>query len=82
MTVKNYTQYGIGILLFGLAAYKGWAGNLLELLTYGTAGLAFITMGLIKNKALPRYSHFLNVLSWILVLSAGFLLLVLFRSDP
>ena len=79
---KNYTQYFIGLLLAALAIYKLLAGNILESLTYITAGLAFVTMGLIKNKVMQKHSKFLNVASWILVLVAGFLLLVLFRSDP
>ena len=79
---KNYTQYLIGSLLMALAGYKFLAGNILEFLTYFTARLAFVTMGLIKNKVLEKHSKFLNAVSWILVLAAGFLLLVLFRSDP
>ena len=79
---KSYTQYLVGILLIGLAVYQIIKNDILEFLTYTTAGLAFISMGLIKNKTFEKHHKSMNIISWILTLIAGVLLLTLFRNDP
>ncbi|MEM1405668.1 MAG: hypothetical protein AAGG59_02750 [Bacteroidota bacterium] len=79
---KSYTQYLVGALLIGLAAYEIFKNEVLDFLTYGVAGLAFIVMGLIKNKAFEKHHKVMNIVSWVLTILAGILLLTLFRNDP
>ena len=77
----SYTQYLVGMLLVGFSAYQLYLREYIEFSLYITAGAAFITMGIIKDKRLAKYQRFLNLLSWILIFFAGFLLLFLFRTD-
>ncbi len=77
----SYTQYLVGILLLGFSAYQFYLWEYVEFSLYITAGAAFITMGVIRDKRFVKYERFLNILSWILIFTAGFLLLFLFRTD-
>ena len=77
----SYTQYLVGVLLLGFSVYQFFRTEYVEFSLYFTAGAAFITMGIIKDKLLVKYEKFLNILSWILIFTAGFLLLFLFRTD-
>lgn len=76
-----YIQYIVGGLMLAFACYQLYKNDYWEASLYISAGLAFTTMGLLKNEALPRYRPLLNVLSWIFILLAGFLLLFLVRTD-
>ncbi len=78
---RSYTQYLVGILLLSFSLYQFFQREFVEFSMYLTAGLAFVVMGIIKDKLLPGYGRFLNILSWVLILMAGFLLLFLFRTD-
>lgn len=52
-----------------------------EFSLYFSAGLAFLVMGLQKNRVFPQHQKLLTILSWVLILLAGFLLLFLARTD-
>lgn len=63
------------------AVYQMFVKEYWEAAMYMAAGLAFATMGLIKNGELPQYKGVLNILSWVFILLAGFLFLFLVRTD-
>lgn len=79
---KSNTQYIVGALMLGFSLYQLYKHDMWEFALYVSAGSAFITMGLLKNEALPQYRKVLNILSWALIILAGFLLLFLARTDP
>ena len=79
---RSYTQYLVGVLLIGLSVYQALKNDILECLTYGAAGLAFIMIGLMKDQVFKKHYKVMNVISWVLTILAGVLLLTLFRNDP
>lgn len=81
MRSKGFFQYLVGALFICLAIYQIYRDELWEFAMYGVAGAAFISIGLIKDNKFERYSKLLNIVSWILILTAGFLLIFLLRTD-
>ncbi|MBL3657764.1 hypothetical protein [Fulvivirga sediminis] len=79
---KAITQYLVGVAMLLFAIYQIYRQDYWEFSLYITAGMAFIVMGLIKNKALPvGYSRLLNSVSWILIIMAGLLFLFLIQTE-
>lgn len=78
---KPVIQYVVGALMLAFSFYQIYIKDFWEASMYATAGLAFITMGLIKEDVLPQYKKLLNIFSWIFILLAGFLFLFLVRTD-
>jgi hypothetical protein len=67
------------MLLFGL--YEVSTGNYWESSLYFTAGLAFISIGMLMSGKFERYKKFLNVASWVLIVMAVLLFFFLLRTD-
>lgn len=78
---EGFMQYLAGGLFLAFSLYQVSKDQLWEFLLYAIAGAAFITMGLVKDKKFPEYQMLLSIISWILILSAGFMLLFLVRTD-
>jgi hypothetical protein len=78
---QGFIQYLAGGLFLAFSLYQVSRDELWEFSLYAIVGAAFITMGLIKDKRFPRYHKLLSILSWILIISAGFMLLFLVRTD-
>lgn len=74
-------QYLVGGAMLCFAIYQIVRQDYWEFSLYVTAGLAFVVMGLIKNDALPQYKKFLNVVSWVLIITAGLLFLFLIQTE-
>ncbi len=70
---------GGAMVLFGL--YQVITGNYWESSLYLTAGLAFISIGLLMSDAFPRYRKLLNIVSWVLIILAVLLFFFLLRTD-
>jgi hypothetical protein len=80
--MKNFsTQYIVGAIMMAFSAYQLTLPNYWEFSLYFTAGLAFIVMGLIKDRTFEEHRKMLTIISWMLILLAGFLLLFLARTD-
>lgn len=77
----SFIQYFVGALMLAFAAYQFYVQEIWEAAMYASAGLAFLVMGLIKDDALPRFRGALNILSWVLIITAVFLFLFLVRTD-
>ena len=75
------TQYLVGAALVLFSLYQVRRNEYWEYAMYCCTGLAFIVMGLIKDKVLIRYGTLLNVLSWILITLSALLFLFLVRTD-
>ncbi|UII34216.1 hypothetical protein LVD17_10380 [Fulvivirga ulvae] len=78
---KSGIQYFVGGLMLLFSFYQIYIKEYWEAAMYISAGLAFITMGLIKREALPKQKTLLNVFSWVFILLAVFLFLFLIRTD-
>lgn len=78
---KSYIQYIVGSIMLAFSGYQLYIQDVWEASLYIAAGLAFITMGLIKNEAFPKHHKLLTILSWVFILMAGFLFLFLVRTD-
>jgi hypothetical protein len=78
---KSTIRYLIGgaMLLFGF--YEVSTGNLWESSLYFTAGLAFISIGMLMSDKFEPYKKFLNIASWILIILAVLLFFYLLRTD-
>jgi hypothetical protein len=74
-------RYVVGVVMILFAIYQIVIKDYWESALYITAGLAFITMGLITDDVFPRYRKAMNVISWILIFSAAFFFLFLLRTD-
>lgn len=78
---KAGIQYFVGGLMLLFSFYQIYIKEYWEASMYIAAGLAFITMGVIKNEVFPKQKTLLNALSWIFILLAVFLFLFLVRTD-
>ena len=81
MKTKGFMQYLAGALFLAFSLYQLSREEYWEFSLYAMAGAAFITMGLLKENRFPRFHGILNVLSWVLIISAGILLIFLVRTD-
>lgn len=81
MKNKGFIQYLAGSLFLAFSLYKVVTREPWEFAMYAVAGAAFITMGLIRDNKFERHRGVLNILSWILILGAGFLFIFLLRTD-
>ena len=75
------TSYLISFLLIIFSFYQFYLKEYVEFAMYLSAGIGFITTGLIKNERLTRHRRWLTILSWVSIFTAGFLLMFLFRTD-
>lgn len=75
------TRYLIGgaMILFGL--FEVYRGNFWESSLYFTAGLAFVSIGMLMSERFLPYKKILNVVSWVLILAAVLLFFFLLRTD-
>ncbi len=78
---KLSTQYLVGIAMLFFSLYQLAKPDFWEASLYLSAGLAFITMGLIKNNVFEKHKKSMTIISWTLIIIAGFLLLFLARTD-
>ena len=78
---KSGIRYLVGgaMVLFGI--YQILAGNYWESSLYLTAGLAFISIGLLMSDSFPQYKKLLNIVSWVFIALAVFLFFFLLRTD-
>lgn len=81
MYSKGFFQYIIGALFIGFAIYQIYRNEPWEFAMYSVAGAAFITIGLVKDNKFEQHKKLLNIISWILIITAGFLLMFLIRTD-
>ena len=78
---NSRVQYLVGALLLAFSIYQILRREYWEFTLYLSAGLAFTIIGLISNDVFPSYRKILNVVSWVLIITAGFVLLFLARTD-
>ena len=74
-------QYLVGAVMIAFSLYQIYVKQFWEFSLYFSAGLAFVTMGLIVRNVFPKQKRLLNVVSWVLIITAGFILLFLARTD-
>lgn len=70
-------QYLFGLIFFGVGIYYITHRSWFESSLYSVAGLAFVFNALTFESKLVKYKKPLTVISWILIISAGLLLLYL-----
>lgn len=75
-------RYVVGVIMILFSVYQIIENNFWEFGLYLSAGLAFITMGLITDDVFPRFRKAMNIFSWILIFTAAFFFLFLLRTDP
>ncbi len=68
-------QYLFGLIFFGVGVYYITLNVWIESSLYIVAGLAFAANALTLEPKLAAYKKILVILSWILIVSAGLLLL-------
>jgi hypothetical protein len=78
---KLSTQYLVGIAMLFFSLYQLSKPDFWEAALYLSAGLAFISMGLIKDNVFERHKKLLTIVSWALIIISGFMLLFLIRTD-
>lgn len=74
-------QYLLGAVLIAFSGYQIYIKEYWEFLLYFSAGGAFIIMSLSQRNVFPNYRKLLSILSWIFIITAGFVLLFLARTD-
>ncbi len=74
-------RYVVGGIMILFSVFQAVQQDYWEFAMYATAGLAFITMGLITDDVFPAQRKFMNVISWVFILAAVFLFLFLLRTD-
>ncbi len=74
-------QYLLGAVLIAFSIFQITKNEFWEFLLYFSSGGAFIIMALIQRDVFPRHKKLMTVLSWIFILTAGFVLLFLARTD-
>ena len=74
-------RYVVGTIMILFAIFQILKGDPWEFSLYLSAGLAFITMGLITDNVFPKARKVLNILSLIFILLAVLLFLFLLRTD-
>lgn len=74
-------QYLVGVLMISFSIYQVYIKDIWEFALYATAGLAFLTMGLIKEEKYLVSKSFMTILSWILILGTVFIFFFLVRTD-
>ncbi len=80
MIARN-SQYIVGAIMWAFAIFQITRPDYWEFALYATAGSAFITMGLIRNKVFDGQNKFVTLLSWVLILAAVFIFLFMVRTD-
>jgi hypothetical protein len=78
---KLSTQYLVGIAMLFFSLYQLSKPDFWEATLYLSAGLAFISMGLIKDNVFEQHKKLLTIVSWALIIISGFMLLFLIRTD-
>jgi hypothetical protein len=68
-------QYLFGLIFFGVGIYYITRDVWIESSLYIVAGLAFVVNALTLEPKLAAYKRILVIVSWILIISAGLLLL-------
>ena len=78
---RSVIRYLIGgaMVLFGF--YEVATGNAWESSLYFTAGLAFISIGMLMSESFSKYKKLLNIVSWVFIILAVFLFFYLLRTD-
>ena len=80
--IKNLSsQYIIAFFMLAFAAYQVTMQEYWEFALYFAAGMAFLIMGLQKNDVFPAHKKLMVILSWVFIITAGFMLLFLARTD-
>ena len=74
-------RYIVGGIMILFSVFQILQNDFWEFALYLSAGLAFVTMGLITDDVFPRFRKFMNVISWVFILLAVFLFLFLLRTD-
>ena len=68
-------QYLFGVIFFAVGIYYMTRNVWIESSLYAVAGLAFVVNALTLEPKLKAYKRILVILSWVLIISAGLLLL-------
>jgi len=67
------------MIAFGM--YEAATKNLWESSLYFSAGLAFVSIGMLMSERFKPYKKVLNIFSWVFILLAVFLFFYLLRTD-
>ncbi len=77
---KSSIYIGLGFFVFGI--YELSRGRVEEMIMYSLVGLAFVFTWWSTRPGLePKNKRMLTIISWVLILAAGFTFLFLVRTD-
>ncbi|MEJ2005783.1 MAG: hypothetical protein P8X57_12670 [Cyclobacteriaceae bacterium] len=78
---KSTIRYLIGAAMIAFGFYEVSTANFWESSLYFSAGLAFISIGMLMSEQFVQYKKILNIASWVLIILAVFLFFYLLRTD-